>query len=391
MELAEKKLSDSKAWLLFSQPFFGGLLMTFRFIEKNDMLYKTMAVDNKNIYWDREFIEKTPMEELRGVLLHEVMHVALSHISRLKPYYKIEKWNIAADYAVNYYVIKTGEKLNTQSINSKVTIALPKGGCYDPKYADMSMEEIYKKLPQDVEAKLPPNAFRDIHMPGEQGDEQDVMKRMVTVWESLSNDQKEKAIGTMPQDIRDSLAQFKEPKVDWRRYIAESIIDLFGSKDYSFNPRSNSYACIDEDGFYPRLIGMQNKTLVVVADTSGSVSQEWLEEFAGEMGGAVELADRTILMTNDADVHEVEDANQFSDILTMIKMRGGGGTDFRPPFEWLKKQEIIPDALIFLTDGWGPFPSYDPGYRVIFGVIPNTSEVKDFPKWSNSEVVILER
>ena len=388
---AETKLSHAKTWLIYNCPFFGGFLMTFKYKEQNDMPFKTMAVDNCNIYWDRSFVDKTPMNELRGVLLHEAMHVSLSHISRLRSYYTVEKWNIAADYAVNYFVKAVADS-SDKAQSGKHMCSLPVGALYDKKYDNMSLEAIIKTLPEDTSALCDDKTFRDGHLPGS-GDEDDtdqnVVKRMVKVWESLSSDQKAKSQGTMPADIREALDTFKEPKVDWRQYVAETVVDLLNKKDYSFSPQSYNFMDIDEDGFYPRLIGACNKVIAVVADTSGSVGAEWLEQFAGEMAGAIELADRTILMTNDADVHECETATQFSDVLKMLKMRGGGGTDFRPPFAYLEKEGIVPEVLIFLTDGWGPFPEKDVGYPVIWGAIPGTAAVTEYPQWERSQVVVL--
>jgi predicted metal-dependent peptidase len=45
---------------------------------------------------------------------------------------------------------------------------------------------------------------------------------------------------------------------------------------------------------------------------------------------------------------------------------GGGGTDFRPVFEWVRKQGIEPACLIFFTDLDGPMPSVEPGYPVLW-------------------------
>jgi predicted metal-dependent peptidase len=39
------------------------------------------------------------------------------------------------------------------------------------------------------------------------------------------------------------------------------------------------------------------------------------------------------------------------------KPKGGGGTSFIPPFEYLEKNGIDPKCVIYLTDGYGTFPS----------------------------------
>jgi predicted metal-dependent peptidase len=45
---------------------------------------------------------------------------------------------------------------------------------------------------------------------------------------------------------------------------------------------------------------------------------------------------------------------------------GGGGTDFRPCFNWLDDRGIQPQTLVFLTDLWGRFPGQAPSYPVLW-------------------------
>ena len=55
---------------------------------------------------------------------------------------------------------------------------------------------------------------------------------------------------------------------------------------------------------------------------------------------------------------------------------GGGGTDFRPVFDWVaercRRGEARPDALIYCTDGWGTFPPRAPDYPLVWGVTPGS-------------------
>jgi len=49
---------------------------------------------------------------------------------------------------------------------------------------------------------------------------------------------------------------------------------------------------------------------------------------------------------------------------------GRGGTDFRPVFEWVAQQahseSILPDVLIYLTDGYGTFPERESQYPTLW-------------------------
>ena len=45
---------------------------------------------------------------------------------------------------------------------------------------------------------------------------------------------------------------------------------------------------------------------------------------------------------------------------------GGGGTDFRPLFEWVAAEQLRPDLLVYFTDAEGEFPEYAPDYPVLW-------------------------
>ena len=49
----------------------------------------------------------------------------------------------------------------------------------------------------------------------------------------------------------------------------------------------------------------------------------------------------------------------------IFKCHGGGGTDFRPPFEMLEEKGIEPRCLIYLTDLCGPHGD-PPPYPVLW-------------------------
>jgi predicted metal-dependent peptidase len=50
---------------------------------------------------------------------------------------------------------------------------------------------------------------------------------------------------------------------------------------------------------------------------------------------------------------------------------GGGGTDFRPCFEWLGERGLVPQTMVFLTDLCGRFPVEAPSYPVIWATTEN--------------------
>ena len=77
------------------------------------------------------------------------------------------------------------------------------------------------------------------------------------------------------------------------------------------------------------------------------------------------------------DVFEKHDTPTF-------EMHGGGGTDFRPPFEHVAAEDLAPKCLVYLTDGYGPFPKDPPPYPVLWLMITDV-----VPPWG--EVVRIDR
>src|SRR5437773_814070 len=97
IEQAEKAISAAIIQLLTRQPFFGQLLCSLRQVPTWDM--PTMGVDGINLFYNPSFVNVLAKPERRGVLCHEVMHLAYRHI-QWKRQRNAKLWNCVSDYAV---------------------------------------------------------------------------------------------------------------------------------------------------------------------------------------------------------------------------------------------------------------------------------------------------
>ena len=92
-------------------------------------------------------------------------------------------------------------------------------------------------------------------------------------------------------------------------------------------------------------------TIVVIIDTSGSISQKELDVFAAELHAVLLIYPGTEIKVIyvDAAVANVEDLsiNDFN-----LHAKGGGGTDFKPGFEYIEKEGIMPSCALYFTDGY---------------------------------------
>jgi predicted metal-dependent peptidase len=90
--------------------------------------------------------------------------------------------------------------------------------------------------------------------------------------------------------------------------------------------------------------------IVIAVDTSGSIGKLELEQFAGEVSAISEEAQPEAIhvLYCDAAVQSTQEFTASEPV--RLEPRGGGGTDFRPAFEWVEKNDIAPVCLIYLTD-----------------------------------------
>jgi predicted metal-dependent peptidase len=138
--------------------------------------------------------------------------------------------------------------------------------------------------------------------------------------------------------------------------------------DYSWTPPNRRYL---SQGFYlPSLRSEELPEIVIAVDTSGSVTAEELAQFAAEISGILEAYDTTITVIYcDTGINGDPEIFTREDMPLKLNAKGGGGTDFRPPFAWVQKQGLTPACLIYLTDmACSSFP-FDPGYPVLWAKI----------------------
>ena len=100
--------------------------------------------------------------------------------------------------------------------------------------------------------------------------------------------------------------------------------------------------------------GRQNKALpeiVVVVDTSCSVPDSLLSEMLAQLQHCLDtLRPEAIhLVSCDSRIREVHELREGDFVPT--KLIGGGGTFFRPAFEWMKENVPHAEGMIYLTDG----------------------------------------
>jgi len=146
----ELRLSGAQMRLRTRQPFFATLAFFCRQLLRDDI--GTAATDGRDVFWSREFLAGLTPAEVDGVLLHELLHAALLHVTRRGPRDPL-LWNIACDIVVNGIVEEAGLKL-------------PKGAVRKKEWEKFAVEEVYALLDKHAIRITLPEGWADLLDPG---------------------------------------------------------------------------------------------------------------------------------------------------------------------------------------------------------------------------------
>jgi predicted metal-dependent peptidase len=116
----EKKMTRAKVKLYRNFPFFGYLTSHLTLVETEQL--PTAGVDFRgNLYYNPEFIDGLTMSEVKGLALHEVLHLALEGDKRQRGR-KHRLWNIAQDAIINHVITQEKQETNGNVIELPKTI-----------------------------------------------------------------------------------------------------------------------------------------------------------------------------------------------------------------------------------------------------------------------------
>lgn len=368
------KITKAKVQLILSEPFFATIMLSLLFVE--DSTIKTACTDGKELRYNPAFVDSLETEQIKGLIAHEVMHVTNLHHTR-RAGRDPEQWNIAADHAINNLLTASG-------------FQLPAGGCNDPQFKDMSAEDIFKRLPPpppkndkgkgegDGSGKNPGAGD-----PGGDGGVKDAPAKSASELQQVEAEAKQliaqaaqvaKQQGKLPAHLQRLVDEMLTPIVDWKNELS-SFLTQIARNDYSFSKPSKRY--LSQGLYLPSLHSIEKGKFVLMVDTSGSIDKTLLNQFAGEMQSILsECAESITVMFIDADLQRVQEFE--SDESLDLNPKGGGGTDFKPGFEYMDKEGIEAAAVIYFTDGFcNSFPE-DPGYPVLWAIHDNKTFAPPF-------------
>lgn len=343
--------------------------------EPNNEITKTLHTDGNTVWYNEDFVDKHEVSEIVGALAHTSLHPALLHHTRMGSR-DMKKWNKACDYVVNDIVSKAGFHLPNDC-----------EFLLDPAYAGKTADEVYTLLPDtpdgagggggnqsgpgSVQRPNPSGGTADDTLSSQQrtAESEGEWKQALAQAAAIAKQQ-----GKLPAGIDRVIDDALNPEQDWKELLRE-----FCTKKKPCPPKWNRpNRRFAHHGLYlPTRFTTPTGTFVIVIDTSGSIQEKELDEFGTEIKAIMGdlQPEQIVLIWADAAVAGVQRFGPDDDLV--FNPRGGGGTDFRPAFNWVNKNSVHPDALIYMTDGYGPFPDIPPDYPVLWLV--NNNQV--VPPW----------
>ena len=344
---------------------YSGIMM----MGENEVIDKdvTAYTDGVNKRYGRKFMESLKDEaEVRGLIMHENLHVALKHIPRNKDLWKENSKlaNASADYVVNDII---------ESMTDKAHIKLPKGALYHPQFHNWSVREVYTFLKKHAkgggggggtgldgdsgsgggEGEFPTDSLDEHDWEGQELSP-DKAKQLE---ERIDKSLREGGImagrmgAKMPRSIEDLLA----PKVNWRDELRDFVTSSMRGKD-EFTWRRMNRRHLANDMYLPSVENETLGELVVAIDTSGSIGTKELTEFASELVSICEIAqpEKVRVLWWDTQVHgeQLFGNDEYSSIAQMLKPLGGGGTHVSCVGEYINKEKINAECVVVFTDGY---------------------------------------
>ncbi len=350
-----------------------------RILSKNIPVAGVCIKDQIELHINPETFSAMPLLERVAVLKHECEHILRNHIPRFKElspevYAKSEdiadqiinsqkhkSMNIAADCAVNSGL----ENLPQDCI---------KASLFDLK--DHETFEWYHDQLKDNEKMKNITEFDDHSIWDESEGQGDIIKEKIrqAVGKAAA---KTRSVGRMTSENELAVAGLNKASVNWREQMKRFVAKAISIRQESSKKKRNRRYGV----MYPGTVKIEDLHIGVAIDTSGSMSNEALEQAMGEIMQISKYAKVTVV---EADT-EIKNSYIF-DPKKKYTVKGRGGTAYQPAFDYFNKIKDI-DGLIYIGD----MDNYDqevlkkPKYPVLWAIVGNQEKPANF----GSEVRII--
>jgi len=430
IERVETKLAAARTRLILDKPFLGALVLRLPMVAADPKWCPTTATDARRFYYNPEYIAGLSLDQAQFMLAHEALHCALSHFARrqhrikhrwdlacdyaINPLLIEDGLKPPPDAQIMpMYLGMTAEEIYPLIDENDQTETLdqhlydqdnesgggqqgqksgqardadqqqghrPEDGAGEPD-GDPGGERPLDEQSDNREgegAQPLQGEGRDGEQEGETDDTQpgagepapDPLspKERATLevqWQQrlAGAAQQAKQAGKLGGTLARLIEHLLQPQLPWRMLLARYMTAM-ARDDFSYMRPSRR----EGDAILPSLKSSQIDIAVAI-DTSGSIKASEIEEFLSEIAALKgQMRARATLLPCDSQLAPGAPwiIEPWEDFDLPESLAGGGGTDFRPVFEWIEANGIHPELLVYFTDAEGHFPEQAPNYPVIW-------------------------
>lgn len=264
-----------------------------------DSNIETAEVTETSFKWNPEWFDSLMFDERKGVLLHELWHLALLHGARCGDR-DHTKWNVACDIRINNNLIREG-------------ITLPAGVLVYPEYDsdEWTEEKIYADLPDNPQTQT----WGTSHV-----EDSSQIVGLVQAAVTTAN-----LAGANTDNIQKVITNVLKPILPWKVLLHKYLLEKF-EKDYSFSRPNRRFTSV----YLPSLRADSGKivNIAMYLDTSGSISNAEIQRFISEVKFVKDNLnpDELRVVQFDTEIKKESIYNE-SDSLGSFNIVGCGGTD----------------------------------------------------------------
>ena len=413
VNICQEILKGSRNELYLNMRFLDVALNTFFF--QPTMERERTATDGAGYYFHPEYLieqYKIGNQTINRCYLHSVLHCLFGHLWHPVEREQESLWNLACDITVEHIMDSLYYRCLRNSSNPYRKLVYQNLLEKMPVINAEAVFHVLKENPMDprAQARLMLEFLVDDHdlwqrqenapnAPMEQQNQwKDIRDKMETELETFSKEAAEDS-----KSLVEQLKVENRERYDYRTFLKkfcvlkeEMQVDM-DSFDYIFyNYGMEMY------GNMPLIEPQETKEVkkiedfVIVIDTSMSCKAELVQKFLEETYSILSQAEsfyrrfRIHIIQCDERVQSdvvIEKAQQLRTYMEHFEVKGMGGTDFRPAFEYVNRllaekafQKLR--GLIYFTDGYGTFPLKKPLYDVAFVFFKEDYLDVDVPPWA---------
>lgn len=399
--------------LMWDEPFFSqvmrGVTKTCtRAIPTAGVLVKDGDI---RMWWNPDFIGGLEALKVKGLLKHEAFHLIFEHTTtrRFEPH---KVWNYATDLAINSLIpleeLPEGglipgqpfqkltpeqaatwepEKLEARQKVSDLIASFPAGQSSEWYFAELMKikEEIEELSGCDGEGEGGMPGTLDSHEGWDQmtEEERELIRgkiRQAVADAAKKADGRSNGWGSVSAEARAAIRAALTSEIPWQAVLAQFVgFSRRANRDSSHRRLNRKYT-----GIHPGAKRGYTSHIAVYIDQSGSVSDEALEAFYGEL---MALSKKTEFTIYNFDT-EVDESSERVWKRSSTKGCGRtrcGGTDFKAPTEHAAANRSRFDGYLILTDGEAPDPGPSVGIRRGWVICPGNNLIFTPP---SSDVVV---